>query len=823
MAETEGVDLVYSNPAEVVVDKFFPYTADQVSKAVGQVIPAIKVPKGLRSILTTVVFKKKDGWTPARVSYHARRFKERGYPGEILETGQSYRYTLEILPEVTEQIKSFRYKVRTIKKGKDAGKKISLLFGIIPKVKVPAEVKVGQKLEPIRPANFRTPEAQYKTIRKGLIAKMKSKKITHITPKVAKKYKLYPEAKKFNIRVEQIPEEVIKEIKAMKNITTWADLEMPRPQREWVAYNITYKIEAPIIEASDKFVTVDFVFPFKKTEANFKKLNVNWRLFKRDGKYCIYAGDGFGWGDWELWDKEGNRIKPRGVALDGQVSARVPKAERIKRMWVGKIKGGKVKSLKKSFAEKYDLTTLARKHGIQVGQEVITRRKREVTQEIANFIRAKYKEGIKPNVIKGLIEDKFNVSLSTSTIYKVAKGLYKTSVVERQIGKEVNKMGKQKISDVLGGTEDAVVAEIMANPGLSGLFERCPKVAAFAKKLAHAGMTARQVTNRINDAITKAGKVGNISVNRLRNWGKKIGKPWLFSRYKGSEAEKKAKWSAAKATGFPRIRGKGGKSLGRKGYAGLAEIRKEVTAAGKAAAEKAIAAYKGRYPKEAIAARRAMAKAVAEEVAGSLDVGGYEGIAENPIALDLAGTGKDIFAKLIGILAGTNVTGLIKKGADALLKVETGEEGWKPAISKVGSGLVGYFVGDVLDRVVRPGGAYAAMVREIFESFRTGAVLYIGSAIPIPERMKVIHIASGVESYIDSVAEKALSSQTGAEMERISQDLIEIPSDTPEAVSQQVLPDGSTLIEITDSQEPVSAELEDIESPVEAELEEIGE
>lgn len=820
--EKIGVDLVYSNPGEITVDKFYSYTAEQVNKQIGQAL-AVKSPevkRGLRSILGTVVFPKKEGWTPASVSYHVRKFKERGYPGEILETTQSYRYTLKVLPEIAKKTKLFRYRTTTITKGKDAGKKISLLFGIIPKegggkvgkkitskvdqkvipgsiliydnegksldrytvfigknvfgmsknplspqgfnqytgttatikpgahlgkrikfeslpndvktaIKKRMNAKVSPKLEPIKSANFRDPKAQQKIMRKGLIAKMRTKKITHITPKVAKKYNLYPEAKKYKIRVEQA-----------------LDLETK-------AINELKEVKGQV------------------------------------------AGQ---------------------VSAGKQEGSKVSKKESIKRMWTGKIKAGKVKSLKKSFADKYSLTDIAKKHGVQVGQEVVTRRERKMTQKIADFIRAKAKEGIKPNVIKGLVKQRFNTVVSTSTIYKVTKGLYKTSAVEKQIGKEVNKMDKQ--------LEQTVIAEIMANPGLSGIFERCPSVGRFATALAKSGMSARQVTNQINAAITKAGKVGNISVSRLRNWGKNVvKKPWLFSRYTGSEAQKKTKWEDAKARGTPHIRGRGGKALGVKGAAGLAEMRAAVRLAGKKAAEMAIAAYKGRIPKEAIAARKAGATAaqvnaiVNEAIANQA----ISGIDENP-ALGLRTTGTDMLAKLVGVTLGANVTGLVKKGANAVLKVEPLATGWKPAMASVGSGVAGYFIGDILGRVIRPRGAYAGLVSEIFESFRTAAVMYIGQAIPIPGKVTLVKTESGVEGYIDSLAERALGRQTGAQLEQIMAqtggELIPMAEDKSQTVNQQ-LPDGSTLILMKEAAEPISAQLEDVRESVEAELEEI--
>ena len=84
-SEGVDVDLAYANPGEVVVDKFTRYMPSQISQSLEQAVKAPKVARGLRSVLTTVVFKKKDNWTPAKVSRQARSLRSVGILAKYLK------------------------------------------------------------------------------------------------------------------------------------------------------------------------------------------------------------------------------------------------------------------------------------------------------------------------------------------------------------------------------------------------------------------------------------------------------------------------------------------------------------------------------------------------------------------------------------------------------------------------------------------------------------------------------------------------------------------------------------------------------------------
>jgi len=77
--------------------------------------------------------------------------------------------------------------------------------------------------------------------------------------------------------------EAAKKASKRKALTTWVDLIMPEPQPGWKVKNKKTGEEYTVVGSNDKFVQVE-------------------------GHPDIPAGDGFGWGDWELYDAEGNKV-----------------------------------------------------------------------------------------------------------------------------------------------------------------------------------------------------------------------------------------------------------------------------------------------------------------------------------------------------------------------------------------------------------------------------------------------------------------------------------------------------------------------------------
>jgi hypothetical protein len=717
----DGVSLIYSNPGETSVNPLSLYSPSQISQSVGEpfTVSSPKVKKGYRSVLGTVIFKKKYGWNPKSVSPQVRKFRSKGYPGKLLETKDSYRYRLDMRPLIAKKAKIWRHKIINIAKGPHKGKRITMLFAIIPSrlTLKPQKAAIGARVEPITKIKMRTPAMKKATMTKGLKEKIRTKKIKRLSKKTAKKYGLEGMAKRYGVTVGAQP-----------------------------------KSKDPVVNPTQE-----------------KKLN---KVIAKEMKKNQVAARA----------KSKKKASARKTKPSSQVQALTAKErkEMTRKGLIAKMKSGQIKHLSGATIKKYKLQSQAARH--HVGEEVTIKRPLKASREIKSFIKSEAKKGTKPSVVKALVKRKYKVELSQSTIYKISKGLYQTGAV----GKQTKDGG---VSQMKGRLEQQVIAEIMANPGMAKALE-LPSVSKYLKQLSReAKMTGHEAAKRLNHLFAIAKVNADITTGRVRTWVKShlpAGERWRLSKFSTKAAyDKNSKRLAALRSKIPTKKGKGSRPE-------ITDYWKNIPGvpAGASAAE-----------------LKALSKRITKlktSVAGMAGVGnipaGYPDM--NPTTLDLTGTGKDMLAKLAGIMLGTNVTGLVKRGADFVFKVDPEiKTGWAAGASNVGSGVAGYFIAEMLSRLIRPSGEFAPVVQEMFESMKTGSMLYVGQAVPQVGQFKAVQVSSGVEEYIDSIAQKVGK---------------QVANQSPNQVSAGIITPGETFVPIS---EDVGGQTGEIFVPVDAQLE----
>lgn len=736
----DGVSLIYSNPGETSVNPLSLYSPSQISQSVGEpfTVSSPKAQKGYRSVLATIIFKKEHGWNPKNVSPQVRKFRSKGYPGKLLETETSYRYTLDVRPLIIKKVKSWRHKLINIAKGPHQGKKITMLFGIIPSrlTLQPRKAAIGAKVEPITKIKMRTPAMKKATMTKGLKEKIRTKKIKHLSKKTAKKYGLEGIAKRYGVTVGAQP-----------------------------------KSKDPLVNPTQEE---------KLNKVIAKEMKKNQVAARAESKKKASA----------------KKAKTKPARQVEAITAKGRK-EMIRKALIARMKAGQIKHLSKATIKKYKLQSQAAKYhvgkgvsgqtkpkkqpGKKVGEEVIIKRPLKASREIKSFIKSEAKKGTKPSVVKALVKRKYKVELSQSTIYKISKGLYQTGAV----GKQTKDGGVSQMNRI----EQQVVAEIMANPGMAKALE-LPSVSKYLKQLSReAKMTGHEAAKRLNHLFAIAKVNADITTGRVRTWVKShlpAGEQWRLSKFSTKAAyDKTTKRLAGMRSKIKTKKGKGS--------------RPEITD------------YWKNIPGVPAGASSAELKSLSKRLTSlKRSVSGMAGVGNlpatfptvNPTTLDLTGTGKDMLAKLLGIMLGTNVTGLVKRGGDFIFKVDKDvKTGLAAGASNVGSGVAGYFIAEMLSRLIRPSGDFAPVVQEMFESMKTASMIFVGQAVPKVGQFKAVQVSSGVEEYIDSIAQKVGR---------------QVANQGAKQVSAGIITPGETFIPIG---EDVGGQTGDIFVPVDAQLE----
>ena len=311
-----------------------------------------------------------------------------------------------------------------------------------------------------------------------------------------------------------------------------------------------------------------------------------------------------------------------------------------------------------------------------------------------------------------------------------------------------------------------VIAEILANPGRKNILE-LKNVKSWIKTMATKHkLNSSEISHRLNQAMAKAGIVATTTSKSIRNAIKKIlpkAQRWMGTKYKSAKTYKKATTSLARVRKTPKRGSSAAKSRGKKvskywktvpNFKIAETVGRSIKSKRGTKMSKRRKSSHKRKVGEMFVSKSSHKRRVGEMFVSSVGRShkshkkahkSYRGIGASIGKVNVKKTGSDMLNKAVGIVAGTNLAGLIKQGTDMLFKTKTATGNWQTPVSNAAAGIVSYFGADFLGKMLKA-------PQSIIEAAKVGSVMFAIRAIPTIGD-KLVKVESGIEGYIESVAE----------------------------------------------------------------------
>ncbi|MDD5530911.1 MAG: hypothetical protein PHX21_12910 [bacterium] len=455
---------------------------------------------------------------------------------------------------------------------------------------------------------------------------------------------------------------------------------------------------------------------------------------------------------YQRWPKEKflNEYKHE-YNLSGSVGKRLPYPEASDfGIWTYKLKADaeKVASKIRKLGFKTKVELYKDSGGGDVGVQ-----KWEVVVTLGEMAFRKFQKLEDKGIIKAIRDSVGNRNKGVSVGMKHKKG--KRGKVRRMVSSPV---------------ESFVIAEILGNPGRKNILE-LKNVKTWIKKMATKGkLSSSEISHRLNQAMAKAGIVATTTSKSVRNAIKRIlpkGQRWMGTKFKSAKSYKKATTKLARVRKTPRRGSKAAKARGKKVskyWKTVPNLSETVGSSVKSKGRSTMRKRRKSSHKRKVGGmfvsksshKRHGGRRVGEMFVSEVgDVGRshrshrrhhkvHSGIGAAIGKVNVKKTGSDMLNKGIGIVAGTNLAGLIKQGTDMLFKTKTATGTWQGPLSNAVAGVAAYFGSDFLGKMLKA-------PQSIIDAAKTGSVLYAIRAIPTVGD-KLVKVESGIEGYIDSVA-----------------------------------------------------------------------